>query len=75
MLMFRQENAGHRIIQTDNASFEKVTNLKHAGTTPTIRIACIKKPIKFGECWLPFFQNLLSSSLLFKNVKNEKLEV
>jgi hypothetical protein len=69
----RDYNAGrnHRI-KIDNSSFERVEQLKYLGTTLTSQNSTqeeIKSRTKAGSVCHHAVQNILSSSLLFKNVQ------
>ena len=59
-------------IKTDNSSFERVEDFKYSGTTLTnqnfIQVK-IKSILKSGNDCYSSVQNLLSSSLLSKNLK------
>ena len=59
-------------IQIDNSSFERVEQVKYLGTTLTEQNSIqeeIKSRLKSGNAYYELAQNLLSSSLLSKNVK------
>jgi len=71
--MSRDLNAGRsHNIKTDNSSLERVEDVKYLGTTPTNsnfiqeEIKCRMKTV--NACYHPV-QDLLSSSLLSKNIK------
>jgi len=71
--MSREQKAGrsHRI-KTDNSSLERVEEFKYLGTTLTNQNFIqeeIKSRLKSGNACYPSVQNLLSSSLLSKNLK------
>jgi hypothetical protein len=73
MVRSRDQNAGqsHRI-KTDNISFERVGEFKYLRTTLTNQNSTqeeIKRGLKTGNACYHLVQNLLSSSLLSKNVK------
>jgi len=64
--MSRDQNAG------DNSSFERVEQFKYLGTTLTYQNSIqeeIKSRLKSGNAYCHLVRNLLSSSLLPKNVK------
>ena len=68
MVMSRDKNAGQNgNIQTGNKSFETVEQFKYLVTTLTYQ-NCIKSRLKSGNACYHSVQNLLSSSLLSKNV-------
>jgi hypothetical protein len=73
MVMSRDQNAGQNgNIQMGNKSFETVEQFKYLGTTLTNQNtihAEIKSRLKSGNACYHSVQNLLSSSLLSKNVK------
>jgi hypothetical protein len=73
MVMSRDQNAGqNRYIQVGNKSFETVKQFKYLGTTLTNQNSIhkeIKSRLKSGNACYHSVQNLLSSSLLSKNVK------
>jgi hypothetical protein len=73
MVMSRDENAGQNgYIQMGNKSFDTVEQFKYLGTTLTNQnsiLAKIKSRLKSGNACYHSVQNLLSSSLLSKNVK------
>jgi len=73
MIMCRDQNAGRsHSMKTDNSSIERVEESKYLGTTLTnqnfIREE-IKSRLKLGNACNHSVQNLLSSSLLSKNLK------
>jgi hypothetical protein len=73
MVMSRDQLAARRhSMKTDNSSFESVEEFKYLGTTVTNE-NCIHKEIKIilksGNACSHSVQNLLSSSLLSKNLK------
>ena len=71
--MSRDQNAGRSDkIKTDDSSFERVEQLKYLGTTITNNYSIqeeIKSRLKSGNACDHSVQNLLSSSLLSKNIK------
>jgi hypothetical protein len=73
MVMSRDQNAGQNAyIQIGNESFETVEQFKYLGTTLTNQNSiheAIKSRLKSGNACYHSVQNLLSSSLLSKNVK------
>jgi hypothetical protein len=73
MVMFRDQNAGQNgYIQIGNESFETVEQFKYLGTTLTNQNSVheeIKSRLKSGNACYHSVQNLLSSSLISKNVK------
>ena len=73
MVMSRDLNAGRsHIIKTDNVSFARVEEFKYLGTALTNQNSIqeeIKSRLKLGNACSHSVQNLLSSSLLYKNVK------
>jgi hypothetical protein len=73
MLVSRDQNAGqNREIKIGNKSFGNVSQFKYLGTTVTnqnlIQVE-IKRRLNSGNACYRLVQNLLSSSLLSKNVK------
>jgi len=73
IVMSQDQNAGQsHNIKTDNISFERLEQFKYLGTTLTYQNSIheeIKSRLKSGNaCYHPV-QNLLSSSLLSKNIK------
>ena len=59
-------------IKIDNKSFESVTQFKYLGTTLTDQKSIreeIKSILKSGNDFYNSVQNLLSSGLLYKNIK------
>ena len=73
MVMSRDMNVGRRhSIKIDNSSFERVEEFKYLGTTLTNQNSIseeIKNRLKLGNACYYLVQNLLSSSLLSKNMK------
>jgi len=73
MVMSRDQNAGRRHnIKTDNSSFEMVEEFKYLGTILTNQNSIqeeIKSRMKSGNTCYHSVRNLLSSSLLSKNLK------
>jgi hypothetical protein len=72
-VMSRDLNAGHsHSMKSDNSSFERVDELKYLGTTFTNQNSIqedIKLRLKSGNACYHSLQNILSCSLLFKNLK------
>jgi len=73
MVMSRDQKAGQSLtIKTDNCSFERVEKFKYLGKTLTnenfVREE-IKSRLKSGNACYYSVQNLLSFSLLSKNIK------
>jgi hypothetical protein len=70
MVMSQDQDAGqNHSMKTDNSSFERVEEFKYFGTTLTYQNSIqeeVKSRLKLGHHSV---QNLLSSSLLSKNVK------
>ena len=73
MVMSRDRNAGRsHSMKTDNSSFEMVEEFKYLGTTLTNQNSIqeeIKTRLKSGNGYYHSVQNLLSSSLLSKNIR------
>ena len=73
MVMSRDENAGRsHSIKTDNSFFERLEEFKYLGTNLTNQNsiqADIESKLKSGNACYHSVQNLLSSSLLSKNLK------
>jgi hypothetical protein len=74
MIMSRDQNAGRsHSTRIDNRSIESVEEFKYLGTTLTDQNSIqeeIKSRLKLGNaCYYYSVQNLLSSSLLSKNLK------
>jgi UDP-galactopyranose mutase len=72
--MSRDQNAGRsENVKNDNSSFERVEEFKYLGTNLTNQNSIqkeIKSRLKSGNACYQSVQNLLSSSLLDKNLKN-----
>ena len=59
-------------VQTDNSFFERMEQFKYVGTTLMYQNSIqeeIKSRLKSGNAGYHSVQNLLSSSLLYKNIK------
>jgi hypothetical protein len=73
MVMFPDKNEGRiQSIDIDNSSFESVEEFKHLGTTLKNQNSIqeeIKSRLKSGNACYHSVQNIMSSSLLSKNVK------
>jgi len=73
MVMSGDQNRGRRhSMKTDNSFFERVEEFKYLGTTLTNQNSIqeeIKSRLKSGNACYHSVQNLLSSSLLSKNLK------
>jgi len=73
MVMSRDQNAGRtHSMKIGNSSFERVDEFKYLGTTLTNQNSIqeeIKSRLKSGNACYHSVQNLLSSSLLSKNLK------
>ena len=73
VVMSQDQNAGRsHSMKTDNSSFERVEELKYLGTTLTNQYSIqeeIKSRLKSGIARCHSMQDLLSSSLLSKNIK------
>ena len=73
VIMSRDQNAGRSYsMKTDNSSIERVEEFKYLGTTLTNQNSIqeeIKRRLKLGNACYYSIQNLLSSSLLSKNLK------
>jgi len=73
MVMSRDRNAGRgHSVKIDNSSIERVEEFKYLGTTITDQNSIqeeIKIRLKLGNACYHSVQNLLSSRLLFKNLK------
>jgi len=75
MAMSRDQNAGRsHNIKTDNGSFERVEQFRYLGTTLTNRNSIQEeiKRLKLGNACHHSVQNVLSFSLLSKNIKITK---
>jgi len=77
VVMPRDQKAGRsHSVKTDNSFFERVEQFKYLGTTLSNQNSMkeqIKGRLKSGNAWYYSVQNLLSSSLLSKNLKLIKL--
>ena len=73
MVMSWDQNAGQtHSMKIDNSSFERVNEFKYLGTTLTNQNSIqeeIKSRLKSGNAGYHSVKKLLSSSLLFKNLK------
>ena len=73
MIMSRDQNAGRsHSMKTDNSSIERMEEFKYLGTALTNKNSIqeeIKIRLKSGNACYYSVQNLLSSSLLSKNLK------
>ena len=73
MIMSRDQNAGRSYsMKTDNSSIERVEEFKYLGTNLTNKNSIqeeIKSRLKLGNACYYSVKNLLSSSLLSKNLK------
>ena len=73
MIMSRDQNTGHsHSMKIDNSTFERVEDLKYLGATLTYKNSIqeeIKSRLKSENAGYNSVQNLLSSSLLRKNLK------
>ena len=73
MIMSRDQNAGRSYsTKIDNSSIERVEEFKYLGKTLTYKNSIqeeIKSRLKLGNACYYSVQNLLSSSLLSKNLK------
>ena len=73
LVMSQDQIAGRsHSIKIDNSSFERVEEFKYLGTTLTYLNSIqeeIKSRLKSGNACCHLVQNLLSSSLLSKNIK------
>ena len=73
MVMSRDQNAGrNHSMKIDNRSFERVDEFKYLGTTLTNQNSIqeeIKSRLRSMNAWYYSVQNLLSSSLVSKNIK------
>jgi hypothetical protein len=77
MVMSRDRNAGRGdSVKIDNSSIERVEELKYLGTTLTDQNSIqeeIKSRLKLGNAYYHSVQNLLSSRLLSKNLKDQDI--
>ena len=67
-------DGGTATMKVHNSSIERVGEFKYLGTTLTNQNSIqkeIKSRLKLGNACYHSVQNLLSSSLLFKNIENE----
>jgi len=75
MAMYRDQNAGQsHSIKINISSFERVEEFKYLGTILTDQNSIqgeIKSRLKSGNACYHSVQNLLSSSLLSKNLKSK----
>jgi len=75
MVMSRYQNAGRsHSMKTDNSSFERVEDFKYLGTALTNQNSIqeeIKRRLKSGNACCHSVQNLVSFSLLSKNLRIE----
>ena len=73
MVMSRDQTAGRsQSMKTDNSTFESVEEFKYLGTTLTHQNSIqeeIKSRLKSGNAFYHSVQNILCSSLLYKNIK------
>ena len=73
MVMSQAQNVGRsHSMKTDNKSFERMEELRYLGTTLTNKNSIqeeIKSRLKSGNACYHSVQNVLSSSLLSKNIK------
>ena len=73
MVMSREQTAGlSHTMKADNSSIERVEEFKYLGTTLTNQNSIqeeIKSRLKVGNACYHLVQNILSSSLLSKNLK------
>jgi len=73
MVMSRHQNAGRmQSVGTNNSTFERVEEFKYLGTTLTNQNSIaeeIKSRLRSGNACYHSVQNLLSSRLLYKNLK------
>ena len=71
MVMSREQTASHTM-KVDNSSIERVEEFKYLGTISTNQNSIqkeIKSRLKLGNACYHSVQNILSSSLLSKNLK------
>ena len=75
MVMSRDRNVGrNHSVRSDNSTFERVEEFKYLGTTLTNQNCIaekIKSRLRSGNACYHLMQNLLSSRLLSKNLKNK----
>ena len=75
MVMSRDKNAGRsHVIKTDNSSFGRVEEFKYLGTTLKSKNSIqeeIKSRLKSVNACYHSVHNLLSSNLLFKNLRTK----
>ena len=73
MVMSREQTAGlSHTMKVDNSTIERVEGFKYLGTTLTNQNSIqkeIKSRLKLGNACYHSVQNILSSSLLSKNLK------
>ena len=73
MVMSREQNAGRiHSVRMDNSTFERVEAFKYLGTTLKNQNSIaeeIKSSLRSRNAFYHSVQNLLSSRLLFKNLK------
>ena len=73
MVMSRDQNAGRiQSVRIDNSTFERMEEFKYLGTTLTNQkyiAEYIKSRLRSGNVCYHSVQNLLSSTLLSKNLK------
>ena len=79
MVMSREQTAGlSHTMKGDNSYIERVEEFKYLGTTLTNQNSIqeeIKSRLKLGNACYLSVQNLLSSSLLSKNLKIKCIEL
>ena len=79
MVMSREQTAGlSHTMKVDNSYIERVEEFKYLGTTLTNQNSIqkiIKSRLKLGNACYHSVQNLLSSSLLSKNIKIRYIEL
>jgi hypothetical protein len=77
MVMSRDQNAGRiHSVRTDNSAFERVDEFKYLGTTLTNQNSIaeeIKSRLRSGNAHYHSVQNLLSSRMLSKNLKDQDI--
>jgi len=75
MVMSREQNAGrNQCVRINNSTFQRVEEFKYLGTTITHQNSIpeeIKSRLRSGNACYHSVQNLLSSRLLSKNLKNK----